>query len=85
MEIPEQYRPCKELADLYVDSEGNFIYRGKPKAVIRPVSRHGKKLTARLTIKYYNVTGYALLCHVKYVHELQLALKIVKFSPEMKV
>lgn len=50
MEIPEQYRPCKELADLYVDSEGNFIYKGKPKAVIRSCSRHGKKLTARLTI-----------------------------------
>ena len=50
MEISEQYRPCKELADLYVDSEGNFLYKGKPKAVIRSVSRHGKKLTARLTI-----------------------------------
>ena len=24
-------------------------------------------------------------CHVKYVHELQLALKILKFNPEMKV
>lgn len=50
MEIPEQYRPCKELADLYVDREGNFLYRGKPKAVIRSVSRHGKKLTARIVI-----------------------------------
>ena len=50
MEIPEQYRPCKELADLYVDSEGNFLYHGKPKTVIRSVSRHGKKLTARLTV-----------------------------------
>lgn len=49
-EIPEQYSPCKELADLCVDREGNFLYRGKPKAVIRPVSRHGKKLTARIAI-----------------------------------
>lgn len=44
-----------------------------------------KKYAWAIFIKYYNVTGYALLCHVKYVHELQLALKIVKFSPEMKV
>lgn len=51
MEISEQYRPCKEIADLYVDREGNFLYCGKPKAVIRPVSRHGKKLTARLTFR----------------------------------
>ena len=51
MEISEQYRPCKEFADLCVDREGNFLYRGKPKAVIRPVSRHGKKLTARLTFR----------------------------------
>ena len=51
MEIPDQYRPCKEIADLCVDREGNFLYRGKPKAVIRPVSRHGKKLTARLTFR----------------------------------
>lgn len=50
MKIPEQYSPCKELADLCVDREGNFLYRGKPKAVIRPVSRHGKKLTARIAI-----------------------------------
>lgn len=44
-----------------------------------------KKCSWAIFIKYYNVTGYALLCHVKYVHELQLALKIVKFSPEIKV
>ena len=44
-----------------------------------------KKYSWSIFIKYYNVTGYALLCHVKYVHELQLALKIMKFSPEMKV
>ena len=44
-----------------------------------------KKYAWAIFIKYYNVTGYALLCHIKYVHELQLALKIMKFSPEMKV
>lgn len=44
-----------------------------------------KKYAWAIFIKYYNVTGYALLCHIKYVHELQHALKIVKFNPEMKV
>ena len=44
-----------------------------------------KKYSLAIFIKYYNVTGYALLCHVKYVHELQLALKIMKFSTEIKV
>ena len=44
-----------------------------------------KKYAWAIFIKYYNVTGYALLCHVKYVHELQLALKIMKFSTEIKV
>lgn len=44
-----------------------------------------KKYAWAIFIKYYNVTGYALLCHVKYVHELQFALKIVNFNPEMKV
>ncbi len=44
-----------------------------------------KKYAWAIFIKYYNVKGYALLCHIKYVHELQFALKIVKFSPEMKV
>ena len=44
-----------------------------------------KKYAWAIFIKYYNVTGYALLCHVKYVHELQLALKIMKFCTEIKV
>lgn len=44
-----------------------------------------KKYAWAIFIKYYNVTGYALLCHIKYVHELQLALKILKFNPEIKV
>lgn len=44
-----------------------------------------KKYAWAIFIKYYNVTGYALLCHIKYVHELQLVLKIMKFSPKIKV
>ena len=44
-----------------------------------------EKYSWAIFIKYYNVSGYALLCHVKYVHELQLALKIMKFCTEIKV
>ena len=44
-----------------------------------------KKYAWAIFIKYYDVKGYALLFHIKYVHELQLALKKVKFSLEIKV
>ena len=54
-------------------------------SLARYLSVERKKYTWAIFIKYYTVTGYALLCHIKYVHELQLTLKIVKFSPEMKV
>lgn len=57
-EIPEQYRSCKEFADLYVDKEGNFFYHGKPKAVMRSVGRHDKKLTARINIVCNNKHVY---------------------------
>lgn len=58
MEIPKQYRSCKELAGLYVDKDGNFLYRGKHKAVMRTISRHGKKLTARINIMQNRKTLY---------------------------
>ena len=54
-------------------------------SIARYLAVERKKYSWAIFIKYYNVTGYALLCHVKYVHELQLALKIMKFSPEIKV
>lgn len=54
-------------------------------SVARYLAVERKKYSWAIFIKYYNVTGYALLCHVKYVHELQLALKIMKFSTEIKV
>lgn len=50
MVIPKEYRLCKEYHDLYVSSEGLFIYRGKPKKVIKSVCL-GKKQTARITIR----------------------------------
>ena len=54
-------------------------------SIARYLAVEREKYSWAIFIKYYNVTGYALLCHVKYVHELQLALKIMKFSPEIKV
>ena len=54
-------------------------------SIARYLAVERKKYSWAIFIKYYNVTGYALLCHVKYVHELQLALKIMKFSTEIKV
>lgn len=74
MEISEQFRPCKEIANLCVDREGNFLYRGKPKAVIRPVSRHGKKLTARLTFR----------CEGKLMYYCAADLVASAFIPEYK-
>ena len=53
-------------------------------SIARYLAVERKKYSWAIFIKYYNVTGYALLCHVKYVHELQLALKIMKFSTEIK-
>ena len=71
------------------DVEGKYFTRPikdrKENYFARYLAVERKKYSWAIFIKYYNVTGYALLCHVKYVHELQLTLKIVKFSPEMKV
>lgn len=71
------------------DVEGKYFTRPiKARAgssLARYLAVERKKYAWAIFIKYYNVTGYALLCHIKYVHELQLALKIMKFSPEMKV
>lgn len=75
--------------DFKEDVEGKYFTRPiKARAgsfLARYLAVERKKYAWAIFIKYYNVTGYALLCHIKYVHELQLALKIVKFSPEIKV
>lgn len=71
------------------DVEGKYFTRPIKARVGSSLARYlaveRKKYAWAIFIKYYTVTGYALLCHIKYVHELQLILKIVKFSPEMKV
>ena len=71
------------------DVDGKYFTRPIKERFCSSLSRYlaveRKKYAWAIFIKYYNVTGYALLCHIKYVHELQLALKIMKFSQEMKV
>ena len=44
-----------------------------------------KKYSWAIFIKYYNVTGYALLCHVKYVHELQHILWALGLDANLKI
>lgn len=44
-----------------------------------------KKYTWAIFIKYYNVTGYALLCHIKYVHELQHILWALGLDANLKI
>lgn len=44
-----------------------------------------KKYTWAIFIKYYNVTGYALLCHIKYVHELQHILWALGEDANLKI
>lgn len=75
--------------DFKEEVEGKYFTRPiKARAgssLARYLAVERKKYAWAIFIKYYNVTGYALLCHVKYVHELQLILKIMKFSTEIKV
>ena len=75
--------------DFKEDVEGKYFTRPIKarfgSSLARYLSVERKKYAWAIFIKYYNVSGYALLCHVKYVHELQLALKIMKFSTEIKV
>lgn len=44
-----------------------------------------KKYTWAIFIKYYNVTGYALLCHIKHVHELQHILWALGLDANLKI
>ncbi len=44
-----------------------------------------KKYAWAILIKYYNVTGYALLCHIKYVHELQHILWALGLDANLKI
>lgn len=75
--------------DFKEEVKGKYFTRPIKARAVSSLARYlvveRKKYAWAIFIKYYNVTGYALLCHIKYVHELQLALKILKFNPEIKV
>lgn len=71
------------------DVEGKYFTRPikdrKENYFARYLAVERNKYNWPVFIKHFNVNGYALLRKIKYVHELQIILKIVKFSPEMKV
>lgn len=56
---------------------------GSPLARYLAVER--EKYTWALFIRYYNVTGYALLRHIKYVHELQHILWALGEDANLKI
>lgn len=67
--------------DFKEDVEGKYFTRPiKARAgssLARYLAVERKKYAWAIFIKYYNVTGYALLCHIKYVHELQHILWVL--------
>lgn len=48
VELSENYRQCAGLSGLFVNRDGKFIYNGVEKKVKFPISKYGKKQTARL-------------------------------------
>lgn len=54
-------------------------------ALARFLALERKKYAWAIFIKYYNVTGYALLCHIKYVHELQHILWALGLDANLKI
>lgn len=67
--------------DFKEEVEGKYFTRPiKARAgssLARYLAVERKKYAWVIFIKYYNVTGYALLCHIKYVHELQHILWVL--------
>lgn len=43
------YKRCKEIDGLFVNRNGDFLYRGKAKKVLKHTDRYGRKHTALLT------------------------------------
>lgn len=46
--ILQGYKPCKEMDGLLVNRDGDFLYKGKAKKVIKHTDRYGRKHTALL-------------------------------------
>lgn len=54
-------------------------------SLVRYLAVERKKYTWTLFIRYYNVTDYALLRHIKYVHELQHILWALGEDANLKI
>lgn len=75
--------------DFKEDVDGKYFTRPiKARAgssLARYLAIERKKYAWAIFIKYYNVKGYALLCHIKYVHELQHILLVLGFDAGLKI
>lgn len=75
--------------DFKEEVEGKYFTRPiKARAgssLARYLAVERKKYAWVIFIKYYNVTGYALLCHIKYVHELQHILWALGLDANLKI
>lgn len=49
-EFKKNFRPCKELDGLFVDRDGNIVYQGKKKKVLKPTKVSGDKVTAQVRL-----------------------------------
>lgn len=49
-EFKKSYRPCKELDGLFVDRDGNVVYNGKKKKVLKSTKVSGDKVTAQVRL-----------------------------------
>lgn len=60
-EFKKNFRPCKELDGLFVDRDGNIVYQGKKKKVLKSTKASGEKVTAQVRllvegrIQYFSV------------------------------
>lgn len=50
--ILKGFRPCKELEGLYCSENGDFLYKGKSKQVLKHTDRYGRKHTALLKFMF---------------------------------
>lgn len=75
--------------DFKEEIEGKYFTRPiKARAgssLARFLALERKKYAWAIFIKYFNVTGYALLCHIKYVHEFQHILWALGLDANLKI
>ena len=60
-DFKKDFRPCKELKGLYIDRDGNIVYNGKKRKVMKSTDINGNKKTAKIRllvdgrIQYFSV------------------------------